>query len=209
MSRRFLWDGFTSQAMQRGIFQWRPDVQQAWFINVFDIMHDKGLDPWLQAFRSVPPPLDSSFDAGKSWDEIIASRLALLDSNPAIKAKYLELGLATAMNIYGLPTSKVTDMGNHFVVRFQRAAIQQWKEDVPWAKAGQVTVANGGEVAVEANLFDKNIVTPEQPPVPEGPDRPLPQCHNPLPQAPSSTGSRPTYGRRIATAPYRWLDKQV
>jgi hypothetical protein len=44
-------------------------------------------------------------------------------------------------------------MGNHYAVRLQRAVIQEWKQDVPWAKAGQATVANGGDIAKEAGLF--------------------------------------------------------
>ena len=36
-----------------------------------------------------------------------------------------------------------------FVIRTQKAVFQQWKEDVPWAKAGEVTIANGVDVAKE------------------------------------------------------------
>jgi micrococcal nuclease len=40
-------------------------------------------------------------------------------------------------------------MGNHYAVRTQRAVFQEWKEAVPWAAAGQVTIANGGAIAKE------------------------------------------------------------
>ena len=60
---------------------------------------------------------------------------------------------ADPMTFYGLPTSAVVDNGNHYAIRLQRAVIQQWKVDVPWAKAGEVTVANGGDVAKEAGMF--------------------------------------------------------
>ena len=33
-----------------------------------------------------------------------------------------------------------------FVIRTQKAVFQQWKEDVPWAEAGEVTIANGGDI---------------------------------------------------------------
>ena len=33
-----------------------------------------------------------------------------------------------------------------FVIRTQKAVLQQWKVDVPWAKAGEVTIANGGDI---------------------------------------------------------------
>jgi hypothetical protein len=53
----------------------------------------------------------------------------------------------------GLPTTDVVDMGNNYVLRAQRVVIQQWKEDVPWAKKGQVTFGLGGTIALEAGLL--------------------------------------------------------
>ena len=67
------------------------------------------------------------------------------------------------MGQFGLPTSRVVDNGNHYAIRLQRAVIQQWKVDVPWARAGQVTIANGGEVAVQAGMFGGDILAPESP----------------------------------------------
>ncbi|MBI2935006.1 MAG: N-acetylmuramoyl-L-alanine amidase, partial [Chloroflexi bacterium] len=90
-------------------------------------------------------------------------RLALLDANPAIKSRYL--GTPDALNVYGLPVSRVVDNGNHFVVRFQRTVMQQWKVDVPWARAGQVTIANGGDIAKEAGLLPPEAVATEIPPL--------------------------------------------
>lgn len=158
VSSRFEFGGFTLQAMQKGVFQWRPDVKQAWFVNVFDLMHDGGKDGWLTGFRSVPKPLDASFDQGKNWDQIMKNRWGLLDSFPAIKNRYWSV--ADQLNLFGLPTSKVEDMGTAYVVRLQRIVIQQWKVDVPWAKAGEVTVANGGDIAKEAGLFPAKALQP-------------------------------------------------
>jgi hypothetical protein len=53
------------------------------------------------------------------------------------------------------------DYGNVFVVRAQRAAFQQWKVDVSWAKAGQVVIANGGDVAKEAGLYPDLATAPQ------------------------------------------------
>jgi N-acetylmuramoyl-L-alanine amidase len=64
------------------------------------------------------------------------------------------------MTLFGLPASRVEDMGNHYAVRLQRAVIQLWKVDVPWAKAGQTTVANGGDIAKEAGLFPGEPLRP-------------------------------------------------
>ncbi len=151
LSHRFQWDGFLVQVMQKGVLQWRPEVGRAYFVNVFDQLASAGKDDWLLSFRSTPRPLPADFDAGKNWSQVVAARLALLDANPAIKAKYN--AVPDPMNLYGLPTSRVVDNGDHYVIRLQRAVIQQWKVAVPWAGAGQVTVANGGEVGMEAGLF--------------------------------------------------------
>ena len=40
-------------------------------------------------------------------------------------------------------------MGDHYAIRTQGAVFQQWKEDVPWAKAGEVTIANAGAIAYQ------------------------------------------------------------
>ena len=40
VSRRFTWDRFTVQAMQKVVFQWHPDSHQVAFVNVLDRMHD-------------------------------------------------------------------------------------------------------------------------------------------------------------------------
>jgi N-acetylmuramoyl-L-alanine amidase len=151
ISRRVKWGGYTVQAFQRGVLQWRPDIQQGWFVNVFDMMHDLGYDAWLSNSRATPAPLAASFDAGKDWPAIVKARQALLDANPAIRSRYW--ASPDPMTFFGLPTSRVTDNGTHFAIRLQRAVIQQWKVDVPWAKAGQVTVANGGDIGAEAGLY--------------------------------------------------------
>ena len=160
VSRRFQWNGFTVQAMQRTVFQWRPEIGQVYFVNVFDLLTEAGKDDWLYVVRQTPRPLPASFDGGKSWGEVVKSRLALLDENPAIKQQFFSVvGDPVLMN--GLPTSRVTDMGNNYTLRTQRAVFQQWKQDVPWAKAGQVTVALGGSIAIEAGLLPKDALLAE------------------------------------------------
>jgi hypothetical protein len=158
VSERFQWNGFTCQAMQRVVFQWRPDIGQVFFVNVFDLMTAAGKDDWLLASRQTPKP--SAFDeGGKTWDQIVNMRLAVLDANPAIKTAFFGVvGDPVTMN--GLPTSQVTDMGNNFTLRAQRVVIQQWKVAVPWAAAGQVTFALGGSIAKEAGLLPLNSPPP-------------------------------------------------
>ena len=89
ISRRFMMDGYVSQATQKYILQWRPDLSQATFVNVFDRLHDLGQDAALQVTYEIPPPLDAGvFDAGKTPDQVRADRLTLLNADPAIAARY-------------------------------------------------------------------------------------------------------------------------
>ena len=173
MSRRFMWDGFTTQVFQKAVFQWKPIEQRVDFINVFDQMSLSGKDDWLSNSKSTPKPLDAgTFDAGKNWNQVVAARQGLLDTNPAIKSVYFSV--ADPMRLFGLPTSAVVDNGNHYAIRLQRAVIQQWKVAMPWAAAGQVTIANGGDVSVQAGMFASDVVSPEYPPGMTPPSTPTP-----------------------------------
>lgn len=158
-SQRFIWQGFTTQVFQRAIFQWRPECGCAMFVNAFDVLHDLGKDDWLLAVRQTPPPKDWS-EAGKSWSAIIRDRLAVLDGYPAIRAKYYAVA-GDPIPANGLPTSEAVDMGNHYVLRAQRVVFQQWKEDIPWARKGEVTVALGGDIAKETGILpDREALRP-------------------------------------------------
>jgi hypothetical protein len=173
ISKRFQWDGFTVQAMQRVIFQWRPEVGQVYFVNTFDLLSQAGKDEWLEAVRQTPRPLPGDFDAGKEWPAVVSTRLALLDANPAIRSKYYSVvGDAVTMN--GLPTSRVTDMGNNLTLRAQRVVFQQWKENVPWARAGEVTVALGGSIAAEAGILPQDALAAQDAPAGAAASAPAP-----------------------------------
>src|SRR5919108_449351 len=160
-SRRFIWEGFTVQVVQKAVLQWRPDTQAVAFANVLDRLHALGKDDWLLAFRQIPRPFDNAAEAGLSWDEIIARRWGFLDTNEAIKARYF--GAPAPLDHFGLPVS-YADLGDSFVLRAQRAAFQYWKRDVPWAAAGEVTVVNAGDLAKEAGVLPGPALAPELPP---------------------------------------------
>jgi len=162
VSQRFVLDGFTVQATQRAIMQWRPESGSVAFVNVFDKLHDLGQDGWLRSVRQTPE--QASFDeGGKSWEQIVRDRLALMDGHPAIKARYLAaVGDPVAAN--GLPTSPVVDVGNNYALRAQRVVFQEWKVDVPWAKAGDVTVALGGDIYKENGRIPQEATRPSAPP---------------------------------------------
>ena len=59
VSHRFVWEGFVVQAMQKVVFQWRPETGSVAFVNVLDRMHDLGHDDWLLVFRQTPEPFDT------------------------------------------------------------------------------------------------------------------------------------------------------
>ncbi len=161
VTQRFVLDGFVTQAFQKGVLQWRPEVKQAYFLNTFDLMHDRGLDDWLLTYRQTPKPFDTQPDTGLPWDKVVARHLAFLDKNQAIKERFLSN--PAWLQHYGLPVA-YADAGNSFVVRAQRATFQYWKEDVPWAKKGEITVANGGDLAKEAYLWPVEAAIPQPPP---------------------------------------------
>lgn len=178
ISKRFEHGGFVTQAMQKAVFQWRPDTKSVAFVNVFDDLSAAGKDNFLNSARATPKPAPFPAEAGKSFDEVVRIRQSALEARPAIKVAYF--AASDPMLLYGLPTSQITDMGNHFAIRLQRAVIQEWKQDVPWAQAGQTTVANGGDIAKEAGLWPAPALVPGEvsargvvpPPAPANPAPP-------------------------------------
>ena len=160
-SHRFSYDGFTVQIMQKVVFQWRPETQSVAFLNVLDILHDRGKDSWLRVHRMTPEPFDTAPDTGLTWERVKQRHWAFLDWNSAIRARYW--ADSAPLEHFGLPMS-YEDMGNAYVVRAQRVVFQQWKENVPWAQAGEITLANGGDLLKEAGIITGPAVVPSLPP---------------------------------------------
>jgi hypothetical protein len=165
ISGRFLQAGFVAQATQRGILQWQPASSSVALANVFDQLHDAGKDAWLEATYQVPPPTTLP-EKGLSFAQVTQQRLALLDANPAIKARYL--ATPDAVQVYGLPTSGPVDFGPLVALRAQRVVFQYWKVAEPWAKAGDVTLVNGGDVAKAAGIIPNSALAAEASPVIDG-----------------------------------------
>jgi hypothetical protein len=169
-SQRFNWRGFVTQVTQKAILQWRPESGTVEFLNVFDDLSKAGKDSWLSTARSVPPPVAANFDAGLSADQVVSHRRALLTARPALASRYAST--SDALDLFGLPTSPVVDEGPMYVIRLQRAVLQEWKVNEPWAKIGEVTVANGGDVGKDAGVFPERAVLPEAPPEGTAPGKP-------------------------------------
>ena len=162
ISRRFMLNGFISQATQKVIMQWRPDTSQVAFVNVFDLLHDMGMDGVLQSQYQIPPPIDSTvFDAGKTPDQVRAARLDLLNADPAIATRYN--GSPDPVTFNGLPTSTVTNTGPFMVLRAQRTALQHWLIDNPAAgvSRGDVSMVNAGQIAKDLGVVPADAARPE------------------------------------------------
>ncbi|MGB0388957.1 MAG: neutral zinc metallopeptidase [Ardenticatenaceae bacterium] len=160
ISQRYSYNGFVMQAFQKAIMQWRPETQSVALVNIFDELHQAGVDKLLLQHRQVPLQLPDGWDGDLPFEEVVKKRVALLTVRPALLDTYL--ASSDPLTFYGLPTSEVTDMGNHYAVRLQRAVLQEWKQDVPWARAGQVTIANGGDIAKELGGIPDVALQPEQ-----------------------------------------------
>ena len=157
ISRRFLWDGFTVQVFQKVVLQWQPEFNGFAFVNVFDRLTLEGYDDTLEEL--LVPPSENFDEAGLPWDQIIASRQGLLNANPALRNAYFAVD--DPLRWYGLPTSRVVTYEHVHTIRLQRAVLQQWLVDLPWASAGEVTVANGGDLARGAGIFPAEVLAPE------------------------------------------------
>jgi hypothetical protein len=171
LSNRFGFRGFTVQVFQKLVFQAPERGGQVDILNLMDDLSALGKDEWLKSDRFVPLPLGPDFDAGRPPAAIPAARLELLAEDPAIEQAYRSA--RDPLRQFGLPTSRVTDLGQHVVaIRCQRAVLQRWKTNMPWGvKAGDVTVANAGEIAIEAGLFPRDGMRPivSAPPQAAGP----------------------------------------
>ncbi|MGB0388493.1 MAG: metallophosphoesterase family protein [Ardenticatenaceae bacterium] len=155
ISRRFQRDGFMTQAFQKAILQWQADSKSVAFVNIFDELHDRDFDETLFQVRQTPNQLPAGWDGDLSFEQVVRKRQALL-SRPALRKTYF--AASDPLTFFGLPTSEVEDMGNHYAIRLQRAVLQEWKEKVPWAEAGQVTIANGGDIAKELGHLPKTAL---------------------------------------------------
>ncbi|HYN89437.1 MAG TPA: PQQ-dependent sugar dehydrogenase [Ardenticatenaceae bacterium] len=170
ISRRHQRDGFVTQAFQKAIMQWRPETGSVALVNIFDDLHNAGFDARLLQARQTPNQLPAGWDGtGLTFEQVVRKRQALLNSRPALRNAYFAVG--DPLTFFGLPTSEVQDMGNHYAIRLQRTVLQEWKEDVPWARTGMVTIANGGDIARELGGLPAEALEPEQaaPPAPPVP----------------------------------------
>jgi serine protease Do len=151
ISQRFSWDGFVVQATQKTVLQWRPDLGKAVPVNLLDELSRAGKDDWLLSYGQIPLPATFTDESGLSPLQLTEKRLRLLEASPPLRDAYLSTPDFLEAN--GLPVAPVSDVGPALVLRAQRRAFQLWKVSTPFARAGQVTVVNGGDLGKEAGLY--------------------------------------------------------
>ncbi|MHB8674691.1 MAG: S1C family serine protease [Candidatus Limnocylindrales bacterium] len=157
VSQRFVLGGLVTQATQKDILQWQPSTGRVTIANVFDLFTQLGLDPTLATTRMIPPTGDNSLDNQLTWPQIVARHLAILNQDPAIKARYF--ADPDPVDHFGLPQS-AENYGSVFVIRCQRAAFQQWNVATSFAKPGDVTQVNAGDIAKELGVIPTTAATP-------------------------------------------------
>ncbi|MGH2458850.1 MAG: hypothetical protein ACRDIY_08280 [Chloroflexota bacterium] len=154
-------DGFNYQPFQRGVLQWRPELDQAVLSNTFEILQAANQDDWLFNVKGVPRPISNDGSNG-DFQKAVATRLGWL-TNDAIKAKFLanpnpgaiaNWNETQAINLYGLPMSQPEQHGPFMSQRFQRITFQLWTGGVPGMPApGTVVGVLGGDLLKEAGLL--------------------------------------------------------
>jgi hypothetical protein len=157
ISNRFSYGGYLTQAFQKLALQWRPELGQAVPVNVLDDLGRRGSDAWLETNREVPRAPLQSADAGLDWPQVVERHTALLGNYPGLWEFYVSS--PDALDRFGLPVA-VSDYGSVVSVRLQRATLQLWQLDMPWAAAGSVVVGNGGDLGKEAGLWPLEAITP-------------------------------------------------
>lgn len=163
-SHRFIFDGRMAQLTQRSLLVWVPEEGRVRPVNLFQRFPALLQTPVVATGQRLPAPMDPPGEPGPTTEAAARLRLKLLDTNPAIKAHYFSAPDPAVT--YGLPQSSVRDYGDSYLVLFQRAIIQQWKKDMPWAAAGDVRVLNVGDVVKGMGAIPGAAVAPGPGPAP-------------------------------------------
>jgi hypothetical protein len=148
VSGRFQYGGYWTQAFQKLVLQWRPELGQAVPVNVLDELNRHRADGWLDRERQVPPAADTSADDGLDWDAVVARHVGLLDAYPELRAFWD--AAPDALETYGLPLA-TKDYGAFVAVRLQRATFQLWR--AADGSDPRVVVGNAGDLAKEAGVW--------------------------------------------------------
>src|SRR5579859_878472 len=139
ISRRFTYKGYLTQAFQKLVLQWRPELGTAVPVDILDDLADGGRDGWLRVVRQVPNANgapDDSFETLANWPVLMDHFV----NEPEL------------VDTYGAPVG-VADDGTFVTVRTPRAVLR-------WSQADDVlTVANAGDLAKDAGLLPSSATS--------------------------------------------------
>ena len=142
ISQRWLNGPFTLQAFQKVILQWDPAQQRMNYYNTLDALANAY--PHIE-LPNVPAHQVLAADAGADFETVKRNHLAILDANPALKARFL--GEPDWLNLYGLPLryEEREVSGNPQglqLLRAQRAVFSIWNVPAPGTTLGEVLLQN-------------------------------------------------------------------
>ncbi len=115
----------TFQAFQKAVLQWTV-VDGVTFVHVYDALSQAGRDPWLKNARGVPSPPNAVAANGRSFDDVTAERLEILERFPEIERRWFRND--RWLDTYGLPIV-VEDRDGLVVLRAQGAVFRLWRPD--------------------------------------------------------------------------------
>ena len=142
ISQRWTDGPFTLQAFQKVILQWDPGEQRMNFYNTLDALANNypGIKlPFMPAHQVL------AADQGVDFGTVTRNHLALLEENPAIKARFL--AEPDWLNLYGLPIryEERAVEGNPQgvqLLRTQRTVFAVWNVPAPGTTIGRVLLQN-------------------------------------------------------------------
>ena len=142
ISQRWLDGPFTLQAFQKVILQWDPAQERMNYYNTLDVLANAY--PHIE-LPNVPAHQVLAADAGADSETVKRNHLAILDANPALKARFL--GEPDWLNLYGLPIryEEREVSGNPQglqLLRAQRAVFAIWNVPAPGTTLGEVLLQN-------------------------------------------------------------------
>ena len=115
----------TFQAFQKAVLQWTV-ADGVTFVHVYDALSQAGRDPWLKTARGVPSPPNAVAANGRSFDDVIAERLEILERFPEIERRWFRNDRWP--DTYGLPIV-AEDRDGLVVLRAQGAVFRLWRPD--------------------------------------------------------------------------------
>ncbi len=166
ISERFQWVGAPAQAFQRAILRWYPGTNgaagSAGLVNAAEEFTVRRLDQWLRDQTGAPAP-GWPAEFGRTPEQIRESRLAALQRFPALFDVYMAPKDPGA--IYGAVVAPPLEAADAVILRTQKSVLHLWHVDTPFATAGQVTLANMGELWRNASIIpsDALVAIPSPP----------------------------------------------